>query len=129
MCNIALPLVSKNRTITASDAQSHSYSSPEKRPDYSGEPKHAEAPGGDGMREADLGAALLGFNGEAETYCSGINDTVARAYALGYARMIEDRARGLTPDLPKLPRGLFEPNRKWIRATLEEMSKRHFSAE
>jgi len=79
------------------------------------------------MREADLGAALLGFNGEAVVYCNGITDGVAHEYALGYARMIEDREKGLTPELPRMPRGLFEPNRRLIRATLEQMSKKHFS--
>ena len=79
------------------------------------------------MSEADLGAALLGFNGEAVIYCNGISDGVAHDYALGYARMIEDREKGLTPELPRMPRGLFEPNRRLIRATLEEMCKKHFS--
>jgi len=78
-------------------------------------------------RDTDLGAALLGFNGEAVVYCNGISDGVAHEYALGYARMIEDREKGLSPGLPKMPHGLFEPNRKLIRATLEQMCKRHFS--
>jgi hypothetical protein len=80
------------------------------------------------MTSGDLGVALLGFNGEAVVYCMGITDSVAQEYALGYARMIEDREKGLTPEQPKMPHGLFEPNRKLIRGTLEEMSKRHFSA-
>ena len=80
------------------------------------------------MRDAELGVALLGFNGEAVVYCNGISDGVAHEYALGYARMIEEREKGLTPELPKMPHGLFEPHRKLIRATLEQMSKRHFSA-
>ena len=80
------------------------------------------------MRDAELGVALLGFNGEAVVYCNGISDGVAQGYALGYARMIEDREKGLTPDLPRMPHGLFEPNRKLIRATLEQMSKKYFSA-
>jgi hypothetical protein len=79
------------------------------------------------LSEPDLGAALLGFNGEAIVYCSGITDGVAQEYALGYARMIEDRAKGLEPALPRMPRGLFEPNRKLIGATLERMSKKYFS--
>jgi hypothetical protein len=79
------------------------------------------------MREFDLGVALLGFNGEAVGYCNGITDGVAHEYALGYARMIEDREKGLTPELPRMPRGLFEPNRKLIRSTLEQMGKKYFS--
>jgi hypothetical protein len=80
------------------------------------------------MSDVDLGAALLGFNGEAVVYCSGISDSIAQEYALGYARMIEDRAKGLTPEPPKMRRGLFEPNRKLIGVTLEQMSKKYFSA-
>ena len=79
------------------------------------------------MKAIDFAAALFGFNGEAVVYCSGITDSIAHEYALAYARMIEDRAKGLAPEFPKMPRGLFEPNRRLIRATLEEMSKRHFS--
>jgi hypothetical protein len=79
------------------------------------------------MKEVDLGTALLGFNGEAVVYCEGISDSVAHEYAVGYARMIEDREKGLTPELPRMPHGLFEPNRKLIRSTLEQMSKKYFS--
>jgi hypothetical protein len=79
------------------------------------------------MRDAELGVALLGFDGEAVGYCRGISDNVAREYALGYARMIEAREKGLAPEVPRVPQGLFEPNRKLISATLEAMCKRHFS--
>jgi hypothetical protein len=79
------------------------------------------------MRDAELGVALLKFNGEAVIYCNGITDGVAQEYALGYARMIEDREKGLTPEQPRNPHGLFEPNRRLIRATLEQMRKKHFS--
>ena len=79
------------------------------------------------MSDAELGAALLGFDGEAVVYCSGISDNAAREYALGYARMIEAREKGFIPEPPRAPRGLFEPNRRLISATLEEMSRRHFS--
>ena len=80
------------------------------------------------MRDAELGVALLGFNGEAVVYCRGISDSIAQGYALEYARMIENREKGLTPEPPKMPHGLFEPNRKLIRATLEQMCKKYFSA-
>ena len=79
------------------------------------------------MTNIDFAAALFGFNGEAVVYCSGITDRIAHEYALAYTRMIEDREKGLAPEPPRMPRGLFEPNRRLIRATLEEMSKRHFS--
>ncbi len=78
------------------------------------------------MKDAELGAALLGFNGEAVIYCMGISDGVAQEYALGYTRMIEDREKGLPPVLPRMPHGLFEPHRKLIRATLEQIHKKHF---
>jgi hypothetical protein len=74
----------------------------------------------------ELSAALLGFNGEATVYCKGISDQIAQAYAIEYARMIEDRAKGLDAALPKIPRTLFEPNRKWIDSSLEQMRKKYF---
>ena len=75
---------------------------------------------------SDLSVALIGFNGEAVTYCEGISDSLAHAYAMEYARMLGNRAKGLETDLPKPPYGLFEPNRKLIRSTLEQIGKRHF---
>jgi hypothetical protein len=76
---------------------------------------------------AQFAAALLGFNGEAELYCGGISDTVAHEYAMSYARMLQDRAKGIVSSPPRTPHGLFEPNRNLIRSTLERMSKKHFS--
>lgn len=74
-----------------------------------------------------LGAALLAFNGEAVLYCQGISDLVAQEYARNYARMLQNRAKGLEFSVPKIPHGLFEPNRNLIRATLERMSKKYLS--
>ena len=79
-----------------------------------------------GMRDAELGVALLEFNGEAVVYCRGITDSIAQEYAVSYARMIEDRQKGLEPESPRVPHGLFEPNRKLIRSTLERMCQKHF---
>lgn len=79
-----------------------------------------------GMRDAELGIALLEFNAEAVLYCKGINDTVAQEYAVSYARMIENRQKGLEPENPRIPHGLFEPSRKLIRSTLERMCQKHF---
>ena len=76
--------------------------------------------------DAEFGAALLGFNGEAVLYCQGISDTVAQEYAMNYARMLQDRARGFAFSLPRIPHGLFEPNRNLIRSTLDRMSKKYF---
>lgn len=73
-----------------------------------------------------LSAALLGFNGEAVLYCQGISDSVAQEYARDYARMLQNRARGLEFALPRIPHGMFEPNRNLIRSTLEKLSKKYF---
>ena len=73
-----------------------------------------------------FGAALLGFNGEAIVYCQGISDIVAQEYAVEYTRMLQNRAKGIESPLPRVPAGLFEPNRKLILATLERMWERHF---
>jgi len=75
---------------------------------------------------AKFAAALLGFNGEAAIYCRGISDLVAQGYATEYARMLQNRAHGIDAQLPRIPAGLFEPNRNLIRSTLEKMWKKHF---
>ena len=80
-----------------------------------------------GEFNADLTAALLGFNGEAVLYCQGISDTVAQEYAMSYARMLQNRARGIDFSLPRIPRGLFEPNRNLIQAILQRISEKYFS--
>jgi hypothetical protein len=77
--------------------------------------------------DAELSAALLGFNAEAVIYCKGISDSVAQEYAMEYARMLQTRAKGLETQLPRIPAGLFEPNRNLIRSTLERMSKKYFA--
>jgi hypothetical protein len=82
----------------------------------------------DSYFDAELGAALLGFNGEAVLYCQGISDTVAQEYAMNYARMLQNRAKGLEFSLPRIPHGLFEPNRNLIRSTLDRMSQKYFSS-
>ena len=73
-----------------------------------------------------MSAALLGFNGEAVLYCQGISDSVSQEYARDYARMLQNRARGLEFALPRIPHGMFEPNRNLIRSTLEKISKKYF---
>jgi hypothetical protein len=75
---------------------------------------------------AELSAALLAFNGEAVVYCRGISDIVAQEYAMEYARMLQNRAKGIEAQLPRIPSGLFEPNRNLIRSTLERMWEKHF---
>jgi hypothetical protein len=76
--------------------------------------------------DSKFSAALLGFNGESSVYCQGISDIVAHAYAISYARMLQDRARGIDVPHPRTPFGLFEPNRNLIRTTLENMCQKYF---
>ena len=78
--------------------------------------------------DADFSNALLEFNREAVIYCHGISDTVAREYAVEYARMVQNRAKGIEASLPRIPVGLFEPNRNLIRAILERMGEKHFQS-
>ena len=75
---------------------------------------------------SEFSSALVGFNGEAVVYCRGISDSVAREYATEYARMLQNRAKGIEGDLPRIPAGLFEPNRNLIRSTLERMWQKYF---
>ena len=75
---------------------------------------------------AEFSTALLAFNGKAVGYCQGISDIVAKEYAIEYARMLQNRAKGIESQLPRIPSGLFEPNRNLIRSTLERMWEEHF---
>jgi hypothetical protein len=75
---------------------------------------------------AEFSAALLAFNAEAVVYCRGISDVVAQEYAMEYARMLQSRAKGVDAQLPRIPSGLFEPNRNLIRSTLDRMWAKHF---
>ena len=75
----------------------------------------------------DFGDALLGFNSEAVIYCQGISEPVAHDYAMDYARMLQNRAKGVEALQLRFPVGLFEPNRKLIRSNLNRMSEKYFS--
>jgi hypothetical protein len=75
---------------------------------------------------SELSAALLGFNGEAVPYCQGISDSVAQQYAIEYARMLQNRANGIEGQTPRIPAGLFEPNRNLIRSTLDRIWQKYF---
>jgi hypothetical protein len=70
--------------------------------------------------------ALLEFNREAVLYCRGISEVVAHDYAMDYARMLKNRARGAEVSFPRDPVGLFEPNRNLIRSTLDRMCEKYF---
>ena len=74
----------------------------------------------------EFSAALLAFNGEAVVYCKGIPDIVAQEYATEYARMLQNRAKGVEAQLSRIPAGIFEPNRNLIRSTLDRMWEKHF---
>ena len=76
--------------------------------------------------DAELSAAILGFNQEALLYCQGISDMVAQEYARDYARMLLNRAKRLDSTRPRIPHGLFEPNRNLIGTILERMSEKYF---
>jgi len=80
----------------------------------------------DGRFNPEFSAALLAFNGEAVVYCRGISDMVAQEYAMEYARMLQNRAKGIETQVPGIPSGLFEPNRKLIQSTLDRMWEKHF---
>ena len=80
----------------------------------------------DEQLNAQISAALLAFNGEALVYCQGISDVVAQEYALDYARMLQNRARGVEVQLPRIPSGLFGPNRNLICSTLDRIRDKHF---
>ena len=76
--------------------------------------------------DAEFSSSLLEFNREAVLYCQGISDTVAHEYAMSYVRMLQNRAKGVEVSLPRIPVGLFEPNRNLIRATLDRICEKYF---
>ena len=71
-------------------------------------------------------AALVGFGEESTSYCKGINDDVAREYATEYARMIEQRLKGMDAEPPRIRHQLFAPSRRLICLTLEKMRDKYF---
>ena len=75
---------------------------------------------------SEFSAALLGFNREAVIYCQGISDSIAHEYAMEYVRMLQNRAKGIEGQFPRIPAGLFEPNRNLIRSTLDRMWQKYF---
>jgi len=76
---------------------------------------------------SEFSTALLGFNGEAVVYCKGISDSAAQEYAMEYARMLQNRAKGIEGQNPRIPAKLFEPNRNLIRSTLDRMWQKYFA--
>ena len=78
--------------------------------------------------DAELSAALLAFNNEAVVYCQGMSDAAAQEYARDYARMLLNRVKGLEFSLPRIPYGLFPPNRGLIQSALDRMAEKHLLA-
>jgi hypothetical protein len=79
---------------------------------------------------AEIGAALLGFDKEAVLYCHGISDENAHEYAMDYARMLRSRAKGL--EFEKRTRFSwhpFGPNRNLIEGMLDKMYSKYFSTQ
>jgi hypothetical protein len=76
---------------------------------------------------AKIDAALLRFNKETVLYCGGISEAAAHNYAMDYSRMLRNRAKGLEGERIQIPGHPFEPNRKLIEATLEEMYRKYFA--
>jgi hypothetical protein len=75
---------------------------------------------------AEVAAALLGFNEDAVLYCGGISGADAHEYAMDYARMLRSRAQGVEVERPRFSGHLFEADRHLIESVLEKMYSKHF---
>jgi hypothetical protein len=80
----------------------------------------------DPLPNSAFDTALAGFSEESSSYCKGINDDVSREYATGYARMIEQRLKGMAAEPPRIRHQLFAPSRRLICLTLEELREKYF---
>jgi hypothetical protein len=76
--------------------------------------------------DREFGAAMLCFNDAASRYCESISDLMAEEYAVVYARMLLDHARGLDAQYPLIPADLSDANRNLIEATLRNMQRKYF---
>jgi hypothetical protein len=56
----------------------------------------------DEQLNSEFSTAFLEFNREAVVYCKGISDSVAQEYAMEYARVRENRAKGIEGQIPWL---------------------------
>jgi hypothetical protein len=66
---------------------------------------------------AEVAAALLGFNEEAVLYCGGISGVDAHE---------RSRAKGVEVERPRFSGHLFEADRHLIEGVLEKMYSKHF---
>ena len=76
----------------------------------------------------EVGAALHSFNEEAVLYCQGITDADTHDYAMNYARMLRNRAKGLVPERTRFPAYRLEPNQILIKASLDKMYRKYVAA-
>ena len=77
--------------------------------------------------DAKVGDALIGFNAEALLYCQRISGADTHEYAMNYARMLMNRAKGLESEPPRFSAHLFEPDRNLIKAALDKMYRKYFA--
>ena len=77
--------------------------------------------------DAATGAALLDFNQEAVPYCQGISNGDAQDYAMEYARVLRNRAKGVELTAVRFSPHLFEPDRNLIKGTLDRMYRKYFA--
>jgi hypothetical protein len=61
--------------------------------------------------DAELSAAPAWIQWKSRCLLQGISDTGAE-YAMEYARMLQNRAKGLAPSLPRIPVELFRAQRE-----------------
>jgi len=80
------------------------------------------------LYNADIHAALIGFNKETVLYCGAISDAVAQDYAMTYSRMLRNRAKGLEGERVAVPAQFPTPNRKLIEAELETTYRKWFAS-
>ena len=75
---------------------------------------------------AELGAALFGFNEEAVLYCQDISDADAHHYAMDYARVLRNRAKGSAPEQARFPAYMLGPRQNLVKTTMDKMYRKYF---
>jgi len=78
---------------------------------------------------SEFSAALLEFNREAVVYCKGISRQRRPGVRNGVCPHAPESGKGNRRADPKIPVGLFEPNRNLIRSTLDRCGKSTFQIE
>ena len=75
---------------------------------------------------AELGAAMLGFNEEVVLYCQNISDADPHDYAMDYARVLRNRAKGLESERTRFPAYVLGPTQNLIKSALDKMYHKYF---